>query len=86
MAIDPKEVNPIFENFSNLIGTIRKNVFRPTSAANRQQALNKGIGERVVDKKFAEQIYGDKDVFMSKYKEFEKLYYEELSDTKNVRS
>jgi hypothetical protein len=81
MAIDPnsKNINNVFQN---LLGTIKKNIFGSTAA----NPDNKGIGERIVDKKFAEQIYGDKDVFMSKYKEFEKLYYEELSDTKNVRS
>ena len=81
MAIDPTRINDSFKDFSKLVGTIRRDVFGSTAVPE-----NKGIGERIVDKKFAEKIYGDKDVFMSKYKEFEKLYYEELSDTKNVRS
>ena len=82
--IDPIIVHDSFKDFSGLIGTIRTKAFRSThSAAGRTE--NVGIGERIIDKAFAEQLYRDKDVFMSKYKEFEKLYYEELSDTKNVR-
>ena len=84
MPIDPKSVNDSFKDFSDLIGTIRTKAFRSThSAAGRSE--NVGIGERIIDKAFAEQLYGDNKTFMSKYREFEKLYYEELSDTKNVR-
>ena len=84
MPIDPKSVNDSFKDFSGLIGTIRTKAFRSThSAAGRPK--NVGIGERIIDKAFAEQLYGDNKTFMSKYREFEKLYYEELSDTKNVR-
>lgn len=89
MAIDPESVNPAFRNFSKLIGTIRENVFGSTAVPE-----NVGIGERIIDNTFAEQLYGGKDAqgtwknspFMTKYREFEKLYYEKLSDTKNVRS
>jgi hypothetical protein len=80
MAIDPESVNPAFKNFSKLIGTIRKEVFGSTAVPE-----NVGIGERIIDSTFANQLYGDDKTFMSKYREFEKLYYEELSDTKNVR-
>jgi hypothetical protein len=89
MAIDPTSINDSFKNFSKLIGTIRKDVFGSTAAPE-----NVGIGERIIDNTFAEQLYGGKDAqgtwknssFMTKYREFEKLYYEELSDIKNVRS
>jgi hypothetical protein len=84
MPIDPIIINDSFKDFSKLIENIRTRAFRSThSAAGRPE--NVGIGERIIDKTFAEQLYGDDKTFMSKYKEFEKLYYEELSDTKNVR-
>lgn len=89
MAIDPTRINDSFKDFSKLIGTIRKDIFGSTAAPE-----NVGIGERIIDNTFAEQLYGGRDAqgtwknspFMTKYREFEKLYYEKLSDTKNVRS
>ena len=76
--------NPIHEKFQGLIESIQKGLFRSThTAAGRPE--NAGIGERIIDKTFAEQLYGDKDAFMSRYKDFEEQYYKELSDIKNVR-
>jgi len=75
---------PIHEKFQGLIENIQKGLFRSThTAAGRPE--NAGIGERIIDKTFAEQLYGDKDAFMTRYKDFENQYYEELSDIKNVR-
>ena len=75
---------PIHEKFQGLIENIQQGLFRSThSAAGRPE--NAGIGERIIDKTFAEQLYGDKDAFMTRYKDFENQYYEELSDIKNVR-
>ena len=73
--------NPIHEKFQGLIESIQKGLFRSTAA----NPANAGIGERIIDKTFAEQLYGDKDAFMLRYKDFEEQYYKELSDIKNVR-
>lgn len=76
--------DPIHKKFQGLIESIQKGLFRSThTAAGRPE--NAGIGERIIDKTFAEQLYGDKDAFMSRYKDFEEQYYKELSDIKNVR-
>ena len=76
--------DPIHQKFQGLIENIQKGLFRSThTAAGRPEKA--GIGERIIDKTFAEQLYGDKDAFMSRYKDFEEQYYKELSDIKNVR-
>jgi len=74
-------IKPIHEKFQNLIETIQKGIFRSTAT----NPANRGIGERIVDSGLANQIYGDSDTFMGKYRDFERQYYEELSDIKNVR-
>lgn len=73
--------DPIHKKFQGLIENIQKGLFRSTAA----NPANAGIGERIIDKTFAEQLYGDKDAFMSRYRDFEEQYYKELSDIKNVR-
>lgn len=72
---------PIHEKFQGLIESIQQGLLRSTAA----NPVNAGIGERIIDKTFAEQLYGDKDAFMTRYKDFENQYYEEISDIKNVR-
>jgi len=72
---------PIHEKFQGLIQSIQQGLLRSTAA----NPVNAGIGERIIDSTFAEQLYGDKDAFMTRYKDFENQYYEELSDIKNVR-
>ena len=73
--------DPIHKKFQGLIESIQQGLLRSTAA----NPVNAGIGERIIDKTFAEQLYGDKDAFMTRYKDFENQYYEELSDIKNVR-
>ena len=76
--------NPIREKFQGLIENIQKGLFRSTHSVTGNP-LNAGIGERVIDNTFAKQLYGDKDAFMTRYRDFEDQYYKALSDTENVR-
>lgn len=74
-------VDPIREKFKGLIGKIQQGLLTSTA----DNADNAGIGEKVIDNTFAKQLYGDKDAFMTRYRDFEDQYYKALSDTKNVR-
>jgi len=67
----------ILSRFGELINSqIAPNIFMATA---------KGVGEKVLDADLAKSIYGEPEDFISSYKEFQKKYFEILSDPNNIR-
>ena len=66
--------NSIFDRFSKFIEKL--DIFRP---------IQNGIGQKVIDNSLAGQIYGSPSAFLDRMKDFEEIYFQKLSDPRNIR-
>lgn len=77
------EYNSIFERFSKFIKGL--DVFNAVSNGTIGSTQLSGIGQRVIDKSLANELYGNPDQFLGRLKDFEETYYQKLSDPANIR-
>jgi len=69
----------IFRRLSKLIDSATKNMIKTQTGASR------GVGEVMLDDSIAQAIYGSGDDFLKSQENFEKIYYQMLSDPENLR-